>query len=101
MECPPDGDEAEWDRVAELFAAGVAEKAISGKTFTPRTVLKKLGLGNAELRGGKELSFACRCSAERAQATLAALSAADREGLPEAVDVTCHMCGRTWTVSAR
>ena len=63
-----------------------------------RTILKKLGLDRAELRKTTPLSFACRCSAERAAATLAALSPDARAGLPETVDVTCHMCGRTFSV---
>jgi hypothetical protein len=32
---------------------------------------------------------------------LAASAAADGEELPETVDVTCHMCGRTFTVKTR
>ena len=63
-----------------------------------RTILKKLGFPNAVLKNSTPLSFACRCSAERAQAILAALSAEERAALPAKVDVTCHMCGRTWTV---
>ena len=63
-----------------------------------RTILKKLGLDRAELRKTTPLSFACRCSPERAAATLAALSPDARAGLPETVDVTCHMCGRTFSV---
>ena len=47
------------------------------------------------------LSFACRCSPERALAALAALSPAERETLPPTLDVTCHMCGRTFAVPTR
>lgn len=63
-----------------------------------RTILRKLGFGNAEKRKTTALSFACRCSAERAKATLAAIPAAERATLPPTLDITCHMCGKTWTV---
>ena len=61
-------------------------------------LLGQLGLGAAELRRTTPLKFACRCSPERAAAMLAALSAEERRGLPDKVDITCHMCGRTFSV---
>ena len=65
---------------------------------SPRTILTKLGLRGAELRKTTPLVFKCRCSPERAQATLAALSSEELAQLPARVDVTCHMCGRTFSV---
>ena len=99
VECPPDGDEAAFGRMAALFDDGTALKAISGATLSARTLLRKLGMALAEIRGSAPISFACRCSRERAQAVLAALPESDRAGLPSKVDITCHMCGRTWTVN--
>ena len=99
VECPPDGDEAAFGRMAALFDDGTALKAISGATLSARTLLRKLGMALAEIRGTTPISFACRCSRERAQAVLAALPESDRAGLPSKVDITCHMCGRTWTVN--
>ena len=100
VECRPDGDSERFAALAELFGSGAAEKAISGKMFSARTLLAKLDLPRAELRLEKPLSFACRCSAERAASMVKAL--AEREGGKlgegESVDVTCHLCGRTWTV---
>lgn len=98
VECPPDGDEDAFRRVSALFESGAAAKAIAGATCSFRTLLRKLDLALAEVRSTRPLSFACRCSRERAQAMLDAMPAADREGLPAKVDVTCHLCGRTWTV---
>ncbi len=63
-----------------------------------RNILGKLGLKNAELRKTTPLSFACRCSPDRAIAMLAALSPEERAALPPTIDITCHMCGRTFTV---
>ena len=63
-----------------------------------RSILKRLGLENAELRKTTSLKFACRCSPDRAIAMLAALSEEERKALPPTIDITCHMCGRTYTV---
>ena len=99
VECPPDGDAAAFARVADLFDGGQMRKALGETTFSVRTLLRKMGLDHAKMRGGESpLSFACRCSRERAQAMLDALPPADRAALPPEVDITCHMCGRIWTV---
>jgi len=63
-----------------------------------RNILKQLGLEKAELRKTTPLKFACRCSPERALSTLAALSEEERKSLPPTLDITCHMCGKTFTV---
>ena len=63
-----------------------------------RNILKQLGLEKASLRKTTPLSFACRCSPDRAIATLGALSEDERKTLPPKIDITCHMCGRTYTV---
>lgn len=98
VECPPDGDVEAFARVAEAFASGSIAKALATGMAAPRTLLKKLGLTQAEIRRTAPLSFACRCSAERAREMLAALPAEERATLPASIDITCHMCGRTWTV---
>lgn len=97
-ECPPDGDAAAFARVAGVFASGAAARALASGAAAPRTLLKKLGLPQAEIRRTRPLSFACRCSAERAAAMVAAIPPGERAALPPALDVTCHMCGRIWTV---
>lgn len=66
-----------------------------------RNILKQLGLENAELRKTTPLKFACRCSPDRAIAMLAALSDEERRSLPPSVDITCHMCGKTFTVKTK
>ena len=99
VECPPDGDAAAFEAVAEVFESGAARKALAAGATSARNILKKLGLPHAEVRRTDPLAFACRCSAERAAAMLAAVPEAERASLPPQIDVTCHMCGRTWTVS--
>lgn len=63
-----------------------------------RNVLKQLGLDKTELKRTTPLKFACRCSPDRAVAMLAALSEEERKSLPPTIDITCHMCGKTFTV---
>lgn len=98
-ECPPDGDAAAFAQVAAVFASGAAARALASGAAAPRTLLKKLGLPQAEIRRTRALSFACRCSAERAAAMVAAIPQDERAALPLTLDITCHMCGRTWTVT--
>jgi len=66
-----------------------------------RNILNRMGLEKARLRKTAPLSFACRCSPERAMAMLASVPEEERKTLPPTIDVTCHMCGRTFTVSTR
>ncbi len=63
-----------------------------------RNILKQLGLEKAELKKTTPLKFACRCSPDRAVAMLSALSEEERKALPPTIDITCHMCGKTFTV---
>lgn len=64
-----------------------------------RSILRELGLEKAELKKTSPLQFACRCSPDRAVAMLGALSAEELKDLPAKIDITCHMCGRTFTVA--
>ncbi len=80
---------------ANTGVLGVRFKSLA---VSERNLLKQLGLEKAELKRSTPLVFRCRCSPERAAATLAALNAAERATLPPTVDVTCHMCGKTYTV---
>ena len=66
-----------------------------------RTILRALGLERAELKKTEPLAFACRCTPERAVAMLAALSEEERASLPPTLDVTCHMCGKTFTMKTK
>lgn len=101
------------DEVEILEARGALVEALPDSTehvtdFVPeklsvssRNILSGLGLAHAELRRSTPLSFACRCSSDRALAMLAALDPKERESLPPTLDVTCHMCGRIFTVKTR
>ena len=87
------------DATGELKCCHVTDpKSLS---VASRNILKQLGLENAELRKTTPLKFACRCSPDRAIAMLAALSDEERKALPPSIDITCHMCGKTFTVKAK
>ena len=66
---------------------------------SPRDMLAQMGLEKAELKNTVPLKFACRCSPERAASMLNALDEKERSELPPEIDITCHMCGRTFTVT--
>lgn len=98
------------DEVEVLCARAVMVEALPDSVFSPeefqpgslcvsqRTLLSRLGLRDAVKRGSTPLAFACRCSPERAAAMLGALDGKELAGLPDKIDITCHMCGKTYTV---
>ena len=71
-------------------------KSMSSQMFSSATLLNKLPEVKMEVRSEDPVSCMCRCSAERAASMIAALP--DKSELPPTLDVTCHMCGRTWTI---
>ena len=87
------------DAAGALRCCRISEpKSIS---VASRNILKQLGLENADLRKTTPLMFACRCSPDRAIAMLAALGEEELKTLPPTIDITCHMCGKTFTVKTR
>ena len=86
------------EEMPDVSSTGVLGVSFKSLAVAQRNILKQLGLDHAELRKSTPLSFACRCSPERAAAIIAALPEADRAALPSVVDVTCHMCGRTCSI---
>lgn len=65
---------------------------------TPRKILDEIGLSKAEKKSSFALSFGCRCDANRAKAMLDALTEEEKKDLPPKIGITCHMCGKTFTV---
>ena len=86
------------EEMPDASSTGVLSVEPKSLAVSSRNLLGRFGLEKAELRKSTPLSFACRCSPERAEAMLAALSEEERRNLPETIDVTCHMCGRIFTV---
>jgi len=87
------------DATGPMVCAHVDE--VKSLSVASRNILGQLGLEKAELRKTIPLKFACRCSPERAVSMLSALSEEERKDLPSTVDVTCHMCGKTFTVKVQ
>ena len=80
---------------------GLDMSSVSSLASSSRKILEAIGLKHAELRKTAPLKFACRCSPDRATQMLAALSDEERKALPPTIDVTCHMCGKTFTVKTK
>ena len=89
------------EEMPDASSTGVLGATFKSLAVAQRNILKQLGLEHAELRRSTPLSFACRCSPERASAIIAALPESERASLPPVVDVTCHMCGRTCSVESK
>lgn len=96
VECMPDGDTEAYAEICKLFDDGTVLKSMSSQIFSEATLFKKLPQVKMEVRSEDPVSFMCRCSAERAASMIASLP--DKSELPPTLDVTCHMCGRTWTI---
>ena len=80
-----------------MVSAFIPEKM----SVASRNSLTQMGLPRAELRKTTPLTFACRCSPDRAIAMLGALSDEEKKELPPTLDITCHMCGKIFTVKTR
>lgn len=80
-----------------MVSAFIPEKM----SVASRNILTQMGLPRAELRKTTPLKFACRCSPDRAIAMLGALSDEEKKELPPTLDITCHMCGKIFTVKTR
>lgn len=99
------------DEVEILCARAVMIEALPDSDFnlegvspgslcvSERNVLSRFALRGAEKRASTPLEFACRCSPERAGAMLGALDEKELAQLPDKIDITCHMCGKTYTVN--
>ena len=99
-------DEVEVLQARALLVEALPDSDFQIETLTvpqlsvsPRATLSRLGLRGAEPKGSQPLRFACRCSPERAATMLSAMDESERSTLPEKIDITCHMCGRTFTVA--
>ena len=86
------------DDVCIKFARGTMIEVMPDSKASIADYDENVDLSGFELRRTQPLSFACRCSPDRALAMLAALSPEEKAKLPESLDITCHMCGRTFTL---
>ena len=96
----PDGDPIAFERLRARFSDGSAREALESAP-TLEAWASEMGLGQAGNIRIRPLRFACRCSRERALATLATLPEAERRAMAAkepTVTIHCHMCGASYTV---
>lgn len=99
----PDGQSETFVRVLQRFDDGSVARALSGGVPV-EVVGEILGMGDTAVREGRPLAFRCRCSRERAGASLTALSREELESMiaeAKPQSVTCHMCGEDYVFEAK
>ena len=89
------------DDVTVRFARGLMIEVMPDSAASIADYGEDFDFSGFELRRVRPLRFACRCSPDRALAMLAALPESEKANLPESLDITCHMCGRTFTVKTK
>ena len=96
-----DSDQQAFVRVLEQFEEGSVRKTLS-QTSDCEEFGDIFGLSDIAARDTRELMFKCRCTKERTLATLKTLSRDELAALisrGEGQNITCHMCGNTYTAT--
>lgn len=100
VELMPGSDAGEFARLSsEIADAGFAARLDSAESAA--ALLDSLRFGEVPERDERALRFACRCSHEKALATLQALPPEERAELVargKPIDIYCHMCGKCHTI---
>ncbi len=102
VERMPDGKQADFVPVLEALEECRVRKMLAADASIP-AMGAVFGLADLEAVETRELRFRCRCSREKALASMATLSAPEidaiaSEGRPR--HVVCHMCGADYLLSA-
>lgn len=99
-----DSDSDAFVRVLECFADDRVKQKLAA--VSPHggaaAFAEMFALPSITVRETRPLMFACRCSQEKSAAMLETLSREELEtqiNRGEAQDVTCHMCGKTYTMT--
>lgn len=101
VECMPDGDRAAFEQVVHLVADGTALEALE-TSVSVQEWCETLGLGEVHMEPPRPLAFRCRCTRERVEAVIGALTVPELQELLQqerAAQVHCHMCGKGYDVS--
>lgn len=102
VQCLPDGDREHFNQLGPGFADGsVTERLLVDASLD--SVREVLDLPELRIDRSRPLAFGCRCSRERAEEALRAMSVAElngirRSGKPQ--HVACHMCGAEYAFDA-
>jgi molecular chaperone Hsp33 len=96
----PDGDPREFARITALIADGTALEALECGS-SARDWCETIGIADIRMDPPRPLAFRCRCSLERVESLLGALTAAEIAELVRAAhpaQIYCHMCGKGYEV---
>jgi molecular chaperone Hsp33 len=90
--------------VLECFEGNLVTERLAAATAFSAAWLGEfgdlLGLADIAVRDTRPLMFKCRCNRERVLAVLKSLSREDlAERVDEGQDITCHMCGHTYSAT--
>lgn len=100
VECMPDGDQEAFARLVNLVSDGTALETLE-TCLSAQEWCETMGLSEMRLDTPRPLAFRCRCTRERVEDAVRALSVAElSEMLREdrAAQVYCHMCGKGYEV---
>jgi molecular chaperone Hsp33 len=103
VECLPDGDRREFERLRVCAKDGSLQEALE-MADGASGVCEELNMNTVRVDPPRPLRFACRCSTERAQAALAALQPAELREMAAAgkpTEIFCHLCGRRFSFDAK
>ena len=100
IECLPDGNRERFSRLAHFTEDGTVLECLEASASLA-TICETVGLTDCVFQAPKPLRFACRCSPERVESMLAAMSPEElkemiREDRP--AQIFCHMCGKGYRV---
>lgn len=100
VECLPDGDQATFRRIEELFTDGTILDSLDAAASL-ETLCATMGLEDCIIEEVYPLCFACRCSVDRVQGMVSGLPTAELQSVlekAETVQIFCHMCGKGYRI---
>jgi len=100
IECMPDGDKREFNRLSRKLEQGVLKDAFKS-SCTIADICDLLGIKELSRQQSEPLEFKCRCSIERVQKMVSGLPDADIKDMihnSDSTQIICHMCGESYRV---
>ena len=100
IECLPDCNRERFSRLARFAEDGTVLECLEAAASLA-TICETVGLTDCVFQAPRPLRFACRCSPERVEGMLAAMSSEDLKAMiseNRPAQVFCHMCGKGYQV---
>ncbi|MDA0990168.1 MAG: Hsp33 family molecular chaperone HslO [Verrucomicrobia bacterium] len=96
----PDAKSRDFVRVLESFNSGRVRKALARHSALP-AIAPRTGVDDISIREERALRFRCRCSPEKVRQVVATFAddSDTTDVSPRPTHVTCHMCGRDYTIA--